>query len=425
MRFFRWSWTSIAALVKFEIVRGYFSPSCLALDAQSSPKKLQFVPLLGIVIFLLLTSCSSENKQKNELKSDTSSNISQENKTGLITGKVLYLGQPMEKAYALLNTDEDLSGKSMPVHTSNPSDQKGLFSFTVPPGKYYLSCKKRLSDSLFGPLLIGDYFCVYDKNPIEVTVNKKIDIGEIELKLVTSYGEDFINSPKNTGIKGNIKMLDNELLKDVFIYVYPDDNTNLRGPSFLISSPVKDDGKFKIDLSPGEYYIAARKRSTGQKTGILGLGDYNVVYQNNPAKVVLNQYTNLDTLTLKKVKSKNYETNFQKGFSKNKDTGIEGIIIDENNKPLIGLYAFIYREAQVVGKPLYISKETGADGKFAIYLKPGTYYLGARSRYNGPIEIDELVGSYEGNPDHLIKVEQGQIIKDVKIMAKKWNIPDE
>ena len=51
---------------------------------------------------------------------------------------------------------------------------------------------------------------------------------------------------------------------------------------------------------------------------------------------------------------------------------------------------------------------TGADGQFSLFLSDGgTYYIGARSAFGGPLEPGEWVGTFDGQPDHSVTVARG------------------
>jgi hypothetical protein len=50
----------------------------------------------------------------------------------------------------------------------------------------------------------------------------------------------------------------------------------------------------------------------------------------------------------------------------------------------------------MVGKPSALSAPTGRDGSYRLAVPgPGAWYLGARSRYGGPVEPGEVMGVYE------------------------------
>jgi hypothetical protein len=55
-----------------------------------------------------------------------------------------------------------------------------------------------------------------------------------------------------------------------------------------------------------------------------------------------------------------------------------------------------------------MSAPTDADGKFELFLSDGgTYYVGARSSFGGPLEPGEWVGTFNGKPDHSVTVAHG------------------
>jgi hypothetical protein len=55
-----------------------------------------------------------------------------------------------------------------------------------------------------------------------------------------------------------------------------------------------------------------------------------------------------------------------------------------------------------------VSVPTGADGNFSLFLSDGgTYYIGARSAFGGPLEPGEWVGTFDGQADHSVTVTRG------------------
>jgi hypothetical protein len=62
----------------------------------------------------------------------------------------------------------------------------------------------------------------------------------------------------------------------------------------------------------------------------------------------------------------------------------------------------------MVGKPVHMSTPTDSDGSFSLFLSDGgTYYVGARSAFGGPLEPGEWVGTFDGQADHGVTVERG------------------
>jgi hypothetical protein len=85
--------------------------------------------------------------------------------------------------------------------------------------------------------------------------------------------------------------------------VYGDAATNFRGMG-LAAVPAGEDGRFRIKLPPGSYYLLARKRRGGGMYGPPGRDDYIGYYPGNPVTVrpgvfsplLLEVTTRVDTL---------------------------------------------------------------------------------------------------------------------------------
>ena len=64
----------------------------------------------------------------------------------------------------------------------------------------------------------------------------------------------------------------------------------------------------------------------------------------------------------------------------------------------------------MVGKPTVISAPTSEDGHFVLNLpQGGTWYVGARSAFGGPLEPGERVGTWDGKADHGVALERGEV----------------
>jgi len=85
-----------------------------------------------------------------------------------------------------------------------------------------------------------------------------------------------------------------------------------------------------------------------------------------------------------------------------------------------GVYLFAYLDSRMVGKPTYISDPTGEDGGYRLNLgSGGTFFLGARSAFGGPLEPGEWVGTYDTVPDHRAEIEAGRVRQLEKIEVRE------
>jgi len=87
---------------------------------------------------------------------------------------------------------------------------------------------------------------------------------------------------------------------------------------------------------------------------------------------------------------------------------IEGRIVDKAGRPVRGVYAALYDNPDLLNRPVFLSDVTGADGIYRLPVPiPGKYYLGARSVYGGSPAPGDLYGRYEGNPEHVVTLREG------------------
>ncbi|MBI5417852.1 hypothetical protein HZA55_07900 [Candidatus Poribacteria bacterium] len=365
-----------------------------------------------LIIFFctfIVTSCSKKDESQSEKN---------ENKSG-ITGTIVYQGTPVNWAYAYVYPTQNTDFRQQYTEASEPTGTDAKFTIYVKPGKYYLAARKRWNYAKVGPLRTGDFSADYFNNPVTVKENSIINIGEIELNEIR---EEADNIPEGCGIKGKV-FLDEIKKSDIYIYIYTNMDTDLRGPSYYIVKKISEDGTFKINLLPGKYYLVARKRKTGSKLGPLEEEDYNFVYLLNPVNVIKNEYFNIAELRLKKIDPKKLNA-IKKGTLPNQKkltSGIKGTITNKKGTPVENVYTFVYKDYQMVGKPLFRSIPTQKDGKYEISLnEDGMYYIGARNTYGGPLEPGDLVGSYNGTPDHLIKIKKGEILENIDIVVEEF-----
>ncbi len=179
-----------------------------------------------------------------------------------------------------------------------------------------------------------------------------------------------------------------EPAREVVVDVYKP-GMDLRGPPYLRLGPLSD-GRFEVDLPPGEYRMVARRRENGERTGPVRAGDLKsdpVTVRVEPGKPV-----NLDVLAY--VKRGNAKQPL--GAKDTWVTMIRGRVFDAEGNPVEGVRVHVYDHIQMSERPKLVSAKTGPDGRYEVRLpKGGTYYLCARSRYGGPPEVGELYGRYD------------------------------
>jgi hypothetical protein len=222
-----------------------------------------------------------------------------------------------------------------------------------------------------------------------------------------------------TGVKGRI-VHDRQPVANAFVYVYSEKSAGLIGPSYGEAVRSGADGTFTIPLPAGNFYLAARKRADGARSGDVAVGDLNASWQGNPLTLKHGETVDLGDFAITTVSAAGRKERFEQGKFAPTGTTLTGRMLDQDGKAVSGVYAFAYLDSRMVGKPVYISAATGADGRFELRLGDGgTYYIGARSTFGGPLEPGEWVGTYDARPDHMVKVKKGEVLDLDKIVVRE------
>ncbi len=174
-----------------------------------------------------------------------------------------------------------------------------------------------------------------------------------------------------------------------FVDVYrPGDD--LRGPPLTQLGPLGPEARFEVSLSPGEYVLVARRRSSGEDTGPVRQGDV----KSDPVRVVVAAGVPLELDLPAYVKAGNAKESF--GAQENWVSGIAGQVTDPEGAPVEGVRIHVYEHVQMSERPKFVSARTGPDGRYELPLpQGGTYYLCARDKYGGPPKVGDLYGRYD------------------------------
>jgi hypothetical protein len=218
------------------------------------------------------------------------------------------------------------------------------------------------------------------------------------------------------GIRGKL-VFQGKPLKDAYVYAYRSYSTNLLGPADFASVPSAPDGTYTIELVGGSYYIVARKRATGDNTGPIVAGDLYTVHSSNPVTVEDGGYAVVD-LELVKMRDPMFFRSMSREVT---NTGIKGIIVDSEGKPVPWVFAMAYTSSDMKRVPEYTSIMTDADGKFVVFLpRGGTYWLAARKNIREKPVVGEPYGIYRGSPDASVVVTSGRFVEGVKITLESY-----
>lgn len=303
------------------------------------------------------------------------------------------------QVYAWPTSTRSLSGEA--PYRSSRSDSDGSYTLRIPEGEYYILARG------------GNYFAYYGRNPITVPPQGLTDlkIGLVPLPDPPAIHEITIEN----GIAGKI-VVDGSPLAGAVVYAYTDLSSRLKGMGYAVSSPSDAQGNYELSLPSGTYYLIARMRKEeGMLMGPLRAGDFIGYAPINPIKV-LEGRVSLVSIPMLVVPEK-IDLLAANLFGK---TSLRGRILNKEGKTVAGARAILYGEPQMLNRPLFVSQPTNSDGTFILsFPSGGTYYLAARQQLGGAPAPGELYGTYDGTPDHSVKIETGEQRTGVDLVVEE------
>ncbi len=322
-----------------------------------------------------------------------------ESESGL-SGQLLFQDQPLASAQVeiYLKADKDRSIQPFVVAST---DAEGRYRVSLPGGRYFVIGKKRESTNDGHTRML---MAESPGNPHQVAEGTS-QVPTFNLREMGREGLPMADA--STGVSGQITH-NGEPVARAFVYIYTETDTGLIGPSYGEAVQTDQDGHFTINLPAGHYSLVARKRADGGRSGVLSPGDLNAHYSANPIEVRRGERLRLGNFSLSGVDAEIHAQRQAEGVFARTDTLLHGQIIDADGQPVSKVYVFAYLDSRMVGKPVHMSVPTDADGEFELFLSTGgTYYVGARSAFGGPLEPGEWVGTFDAQPDHSITVMRG------------------
>jgi hypothetical protein len=273
--------------------------------------------------------------------------------------------------------------KDVPLAVSAGTDASGRYRLSLKPGSYYLFAVKTVGAPWPFPGAKGDLFCYYLGNPIVVEPGKMTRVGFNMVRVVQPPPPV---AGEGAGIAGQL-LFEGKPLGRAYVHVYRDAASNFRGMG-LAAVPTGGDGRFRIKLPPGTYYVLARKRQGGGMYGPPGKDDYIGYFPGNPVVVRPGAFTQLLLETTTRVDLLD-EIWFTEGGSAG---WFEGNVTDASGKPAEGLYVLFYTDEALSGTPAFVAGPTDAKGHFRVRAAAGKFHLLARSNLGGPLEAGEWYG---------------------------------
>ncbi|WP_298272303.1 carboxypeptidase-like regulatory domain-containing protein [Geobacter sp.] len=181
-----------------------------------------------------------------------------------------------------------------------------------------------------------------------------------------------------------------------------------RIPDELVS--LDGEGRFSIELMPGSYYIGAIRRATGQDLGPPRGGDLFIVGRDSfgaPSSYTVRAGETTDIGILAGAKP------FDRAMAEPRPgtSGIEGVILDPDGKPVPGVYVFAFTTSAMLGRPLFVSEKSGPDGRYLLRVAAGgTYYLKARDTCGGGAPLPGAILGGHGEEDPYPVIVNGGIV---------------
>lgn len=317
----------------------------------------------------------------------------------MITGQVSRKGKPQAGVTVSVYPDAHATLRGPAAYVSQPTAPDGRYRVDVPAGVYFVLARHGDAD---------ECLAFPGGNPMTVLTGQ-----EARAQLVLVEGQApaarrlLPAAPGATGIRG-VTLDGTAGLPDAWVMAYADTAQGFRGPG--IAQGVSDRrGRFLLELPPGTYFLLARKRLHGGRTGPLVDGDHLGYFHGNPVTVTEGQVVDVALPTYRLPKRPRDHLPAQ--------TVITGTLVDASGRPVRG--AFVLALTGWDGSPpVAASPGTGRDGRFTLRLtRGGRYHLLARGAVGGPPGQGELLGRYDDG-EGVVELPDGQTLSGLKLVMK-------
>lgn len=205
------------------------------------------------------------------------------------------------------------------------------------------------------------------------------------ISATTGFAE--VGERENGTLGGQVMDVDERPVTNAEVYVYT--NSNTRRPADFISAPTGSSGLYQVTLPPGTYWAVARLRKGDERFGPLLPGDK---HSGAPLEIEIRagETWEEDFIVSDLEESSKLAVKYNTSFVR-----VEGQLLNGKGEPVADAYAFANRTEGTKRIPEYISAWTGSEGRYTLFLPPGTYYFGhAREfppgRESGPLQKVEI-----------------------------------
>ncbi len=180
-----------------------------------------------------------------------------------------------------------------------------------------------------------------------------------------------------------------------------------------VSKTVDAEGRFKVEIPEGRYYIGAIKRLSGDRLGPPQEGDYifrSLDEKGKPKEYEVKAGKVLDVGTFTGA----FQITDKELAERRVTTALKGGIVNQEWQPVADAVVIAFTDPYLGKKPLFASNKSDKDGKYVLPLTEGTYYLRVRNSFAaGPPEPGQIVGYYgEGTPTP-VPVKDCEIIEGI------------
>lgn len=242
----------------------------------------------------------------------------------------------------------------------------------------------------------------------------------LALLLCAVAGTGSADQNKPGTISGRVLLKDGSPMANAQIFVF--DESSGAPPSFDRYWRVPDEvvqadreGRFRVVLADGRYYLGAIRRLSGEEIGPLRDGDLFLPFYENGKPV---SYTVANGVAIELGDIAGAQT-FSKTILKTGAgiTAISGRVTDADGKPVANAMVFAFTSAAMMGRPLFISEKTGKDGSYILRVhQGGSYYLKIRNSYGGgSMRTGEIMGSYGQEDPAPVEVKTGAVASGIDI----------
>ena len=235
--------------------------------------------------------------------------------------------------------------------------------------------------------------------------------------------EPAIQTPaaaSGSGFEGRV-VINGAVIPGARVYAYKTFADFTASKPLAISLVTGDDGKYRLDLAPGSYYMVAKKRQGEGIDGPVAVGEYFSFQGSNPITVSPGKYIHVGFSMLPYDKGVAYEA-----YDDAAAGGLTGVVTLDG-KPLAGAYVTLYVDTaeDLRGSTYASSPPTGADGTFRFdFLPEVEYFVVARKRaaggVAGPLTDGDYFGFFPANP---VTAKSGKLARiEIPVVTKAGEI---